>query len=563
MLSREKQRALRDTLFRHLDGIVTAPTAHALSRAGVLDFMVEAETASLPALVSRFSANEGYLNVALRTLASQGWLEQHLDNATDEISYRLTDVGRIAFAHAHLYADVVALTRSSENFHPRKFQVEPFRMMESVFQDFTRGFGIERSTDPVVRNVQEQIFTHIEGALLGPTIVHLGMTGMFHKYFMEASFRAEEFHEDAENFGRLLAMFVTQGWFTETNGTFQFTDEGLFFARRASAYGVTVSYSPTLRHLDELLFGDPDFLRSKHARDPEKQVDREMNVWGSGGAHSAYFRTIDEIVIDMFNGPIDEQPRGIVDMGCGNGAFLEHLFNVIAKQTRRGQMLDDHPLFLVGVDFNETALKVTRSNLARADIWAKVIWGDIGRPDQLAHDLITDYGIDLRDLLNARTFLDHNRTWVEPPDISERVSVSTGAFASRGDRVSNNAVEESLLAHLKKWSPYIQRFGLLLIELHTIAPRLAAANLGRTAATAYDATHGYSDQYIVEAEVFGRIAAEAGLTSRSAYVRKFPDSDLATVTVQWLEATTDSGQASNDSQRSARKRANRRSAKST
>merc|ERR1719450_55091 len=26
-------------------------------------------------------------------------------------------------------------------------------------------------------------------------------------------------------------------------------------------------------------------------------VDREMNVWGSGGAHSAYFKKIDEIVL--------------------------------------------------------------------------------------------------------------------------------------------------------------------------------------------------------------------------------------------------------------------------
>jgi hypothetical protein len=69
--------------------------------------------------------------------------------------------------------------------------------------------------------------------------------------------------------------------------------------------------------------------------------------------------------------------------------------------------------FLVGADYNQAALKVTRANLIKADIWAKVIWGDIGRPDLLADDLMENYEIDLKDLLNVRTFLDHNRIWEE------------------------------------------------------------------------------------------------------------------------------------------------------
>ena len=257
-----------------------------------------------------------------------------------------------------------------------------------------------------------------------------------------------------------------------------------------------------------------------------------MNIWGSGGAHSAYFKVVDEIIIDLFNKPIGEQPKGIVDMGCGNGAFIQHLFNVIEQQTMRGRMLEEYPLFLVGADFNETALKITKANLIQADIWAKVIWGDIGRPDLLAQDLRDNYGIDLKDLLNVRTFLDHNRPWQPPKNIDDsRVSPSTGAFAFEGTRISNNLVEESLLEHFKNWEPYVRRFGLLVIELHTVAPDLVANNLGKTAATAYDATHGYSDQYIVEVDVFHKIAVEAGLCIDQKIFKKFPDSDLATVTV--------------------------------
>ncbi|MDX1395404.1 MAG: class I SAM-dependent methyltransferase [Gemmatimonadota bacterium] len=532
MLSREEQRTLRGTIFRHLDGLVTAPTMVALTERGVGAALLEGP-ADLDELARRFDASDGYLNVALRTLASQGWLEHRARASGEGVEVETTPAGRIAFEHGWLYRDVVDFMKYSGEFHPRRFELAPFRRMEEVRDRSRERYGIEPTDDIVVQRVRDQIFAHIEGALFAPTVVRLGMSGMFHKYFTEASFRPEEFHEDGESFGRLLRMFEELGWFTERNGTFRFTDRGLFFARRASAYGVTVSYLPTLRRLDELIFGDPLAVRS--APDgPETHVDRETNVWGSGGAHAAYFREIDDIIVELFDRPIDEQPRGIVDMGCGNGAFLEHLFDVIDSRTARGRVLEDHPLFLVGVDFNETALRVTRQNLARADIWAKVIWGDVGRPDRLADDLREDYGIELRDLLNVRTFLDHNRPW-EPPAPHDRVATSTGAFAHLGSRLDNADVEQSLVEHLRRWAPYLERFGLLVIELHTLPPALAARHVGETPVTAYDATHGYSDQYIVETDVFERIVEEAGLRTTPSCARRFPDSELATVTIHLLQ----------------------------
>ncbi|NNK79996.1 MAG: class I SAM-dependent methyltransferase, partial [Flavobacteriales bacterium] len=319
--------------------------------------------------------------------------------------------------------------------------------------------------------------------------------------------------------------------------TFSFTDKGMFFARRASAYGVTVSYSPTLRMLDEIIFGDP--VAAKNAGDGSKEghVDRAMNVWGSGGAHSSYFKVVDEIIIELFNRPISEQPKGILDMGCGNGAFIQHLFQVIENQTKRGEMLEEHPLILVGADYNEAALEITKQNLIQADIWAKVVFGDIGDPEGLAKKLKNDYRIELNDLLNVRTFLDHNRIWNQPsaPD-AQRTSASTGAYASEGKRLNNNLVEESLLEHFKGWQPFVSKFGLLVIELHTVDPNLVSKNLGRTAATAYDATHGYSDQYIVEVEVFKKIAQESGLKSDDRYFRKYPNNELATVTINLFKA---------------------------
>lgn len=535
-LTKQDKAALRATIFRHLDGIATAPTAYTLLERGVLDHLLDCKSADVTELASRYRANEGYLNVALRILSSQGWLNAEVDHANNRVKYSVNAQSATAFELCRLYKDVVTLLRFSGQFHRRKFERAPFSVLESIFRKYQENYGIDFSEDSATRLIQNQVLKHIEGATIGPTIVSLGMGGMFHKYFMEASFKAEEFHEDADSFGKILDFFTFLGWFEKKAQTYRFTEKGLFFARRASAYGVTVSYIPTFRNLDELIFGNPEILINAKPDMPELHVDREMNVWGSGGAHASYFKQIDEVLIELFNRPLDEQPKGVVDMGCGNGAFLQHIFEVISQRTLRGEVLEDYPLLLVGADFNEVSLRVTRANLTKADIWAKVTWGNIARPDLLARDLSENYGISLEDLLNVRTFLDHNRPW-EPPSVSAdvRESHSTGAYCFRGKRLNNKDVEASLLQHLQRWEPFVRRFGLLTMELHTIPPDLAAANLGFTSATAYDATHGYSDQYIVEIDVFNRIAAEAGLYPDSEHSCKFPNSELATVSINLLK----------------------------
>lgn len=527
---------LRSSIFKHLDGLAVAPVAIALKNKGVLEFVLSKRQMQLAEITTAFKANEGYLNVGLRILASQGFLEYDVDNATQEITISVNEKTEIAFSLFHLYEDVVDLLQFSTQFHPRLFEDAPFEKLNIIFEKYKKNYGITFSEDTLIKTIQNQILKHIEGYLIGPTIVRLAMNGMFHKYFMETSFKPEEFHKSPENFKKILDFFVHLGWFLAKNGNYQFTETGLFYAKRASAYGVTVSYLPTFARIEELIFGDPAVLRMVADGENEIHVDREMNVWGSGGAHDTYFKVVDEIIVKLFNLPIEEQPKGILDMGCGNGAFLQHIFEVIDRQTLRGKMLDEHPLFLVGADYNQAALKVTRANLIKADIWAKVIWGDIGRPDVLSDDLKENYNIDLKDLLNVRTFLDHNRIWEAPKHIhKDRVSRSSGAFAFRGKRISNNLVEDNLLEHLQKWAPYVRKFGLLLIELHTINPKLTASNLGRTAATAYDATHGFSDQYIVEIDVFNSVASEAGLFPDPTIFRRFPDATTATVSINLLK----------------------------
>ena len=71
-MQKKDNNLLREEIFRHLDGIVTAPTAFALHEKGVLTYLLQKKEADLAELTAQFQANEGYLNVALR-VATTKW----------------------------------------------------------------------------------------------------------------------------------------------------------------------------------------------------------------------------------------------------------------------------------------------------------------------------------------------------------------------------------------------------------------------------------------------------------------------------------------------------------
>jgi hypothetical protein len=117
-----------------------------------------------------------------------------------------------------------------------------------------------------------------------------------------------------------------------------------------------------------------------------------------------------------------------------------------------------------------------------------------------------------------------------------RTARTTGAFAHLGQEIPADELEENLVRHLKRWAPYVGRFGLLLLELHTLPPQLTAEHLCETPAVAYDATHGFSDQYLVELPVFLECAREAGLAAEPRFQSRFPASELATVSINFFTA---------------------------
>ena len=551
VLTTEDKARVRADVFHHLAGIAIAPTVKALTDRGVSQILLDA---SAPVfffeLVAQTGANPGYLRVALRLLASSGWVEETALDNRRAFTYALTPSGRAALRVAPLvYEQAVAFLPNALRMQDALFGASDDAMLPLLWQGverMQRRWGIEANGE-LPEQVAHQIQRHLDGVILGPVVVALSRGGVLAQLEAGGCCLADI----AGNRATLSAVFdalAAQGWVQRTGAlggddvsdVIELTPQGRYAAQISASYGVTVSYLPTFNALHTLLFG--------HARLPrvdesgvEVMVDRAMNVWGSGGAHTTYFTRVDEIIVEIFNRPIHQQPRGICDMGCGDGTFLAHLYNVVRTRTQRGQVLDRHPLHIIGADFNKVARRVTSRTLRTAGIPTyAVIPGDINRPAQLASEL-EKRGIDSHDLLHIRSFLDHNRPYagLKGYTAGSRAARSTGAFSNQGDLIFADEMEENLVRHLARWKPYSGRFGLIILELHTLPPDVAAGNPERTPAVAYDATHGYSDQYLVELPIFLACAREAGLRPDPRFQAQFPPSELATVSINFFTASSE------------------------
>ncbi len=527
MDSKEKKQFFLSNLFQHLDGIVLIPTILELQKNKILEEIYIKKECSLSYLSAKHNANAGYLNVALRLLCSQGLLiQKKIQNDTIFINNKL---------EKWLEKDIIS-----------KYQiVAPLYLEDIQYQQIIKKTTTENSTlFTIIQNYINQNFskdinpskdeqvsfnweTHLEGAIIGPIIVTLATSNCF---------------KDLE-LNQELNLNINQTWQTIITKLFiksnildnnkLLSEYGYFLLKRATSYGVTVSYLPTFRNIEKLLYANWEDIW-KNQKDEEVHVDRSMNVWGSGGAHHTYFKKVDKIIIDLFNLPLEKQPKGFIDIGCGNGKLIEHIFDLIYYKTLRGKHLESHPLFIVGSDFNYKALEATNQTISKADIWAKTAFGDISDPDDLSKRLMQEHKINLSDLLNVRSFLDHNRIYTTPIHKRKLDSTSTGAFCYQGKKLNNHDVEQNLIEHFQKWAPYLKKYGLLIVELHTIDPLIASENIGKNAITAYDASHGFSDQYIVEYDIFLKAALKADLKPDPEHEYTFPNKEVPIVSINRL-----------------------------
>lgn len=625
-----------DAVCRHIDGMAIGSTMAVLSQHGVLDMLASADRTEFGKLCAATGANPGFLRVAIRLLADQGWVTcsqpRRVNRAVEHVesrSYRInpasqavqlrtrhvgegkqagngaadgdghgaslapltcpsgvvgaidtlagreqrdaggagelmiapTAGGRVVFAGmADAYARAMPLLGVAARVASGEAGADvlaPFLELardewglaalvgpDSAGESYESGRAHSRGPTEMV-DVRRQVLTHLNGHLIAPVMV--------------AQTRGTPAPPD---------VLAVQGW----HGT----PEGKIAATMARQYRYPIVYLPLLRSVPELIFGDPSVPSTgaavrtgarptarpvpgtthesprkagspPPADEAETHLDRELDLRFSGDVFVAMCRTpFLQTARPVFDRePVAAQPALVVDTGCGDGALLESLYTEVRTRTARGRRLAEYPLVMVGVDPSPVARDMTAARLANAGIPHLVMAGDIADPDGLARELAAA-GHDATNALHVCKSAIHDRAVRE---VRDRGQLPPGSGGVRGDgfppgsvnvhdprrsgadagppttmtafaRPDGAAIDPADLAAdlaglFRAWRPLAGRHGWIVIEAHSAPASTVASLIGRTVATALDATHGYSCQYPVEPEVFRWAARTAGFISRA------------------------------------------------
>lgn len=261
------------------------------------------------------------------------------------------------------------------------------------------------------------------------------------------------------------------------------------------AWRYPVAYLELLRAAPALLAG---------AEPPP--VDRALSIGVSGEVFTQLVGpAFQRLLAKVFDGP-----RALVDVGSGDGTMLRDLWRAAAARTTP-------PPLAVGVEVDPLARAATERTLAAAGIPHVVVDGDVDAPEALARRLASA-GIDLAGAVCVSKSVIHDREWRPPADaeaVRRRVPRTRAvAVGPDGERIAPAALEQNLVEHFARWRAAVPRFGMVVADAHCVSPAVAARHVGRTLVTLLEATHGWSRQYLVEADVFRRAAVEAGFAVR-------------------------------------------------
>jgi SAM-dependent methyltransferase len=296
----------------------------------------------------------------------------------------------------------------------------------------------------------------------------------------------------------------------------------------APMYGLAGSYAEALIRL-------PDRIAAGEAVPPAdvtRAIDRSLNVRASATAHRGYFHAANGLVARLFDDtPLSEQPKAVLDVGCGDGTWLRELYEAVRGSTARGRSLVEHPLYLLGVDLDPVALEISRRNLA--DLPATCVSGDIGDPAAIAAAITSATGINADDILCVRAFVDHNRSLADvEPAVPERLSLAEGVYATpTGSVVCAADVQDDWAAHYERWSRVCRRHGLVVIEAHTLGLDEVHDRMETSHSLALQYYHALSGQSPVSYTSFRGATTSAGLAAR--HHRLYP-AGSPTTSISWL-----------------------------
>ena len=517
----------RRAMFTCQDGMMLCLLVSACCRAGLLDSSggITPKTAGLgdeysdrlpdpiPALplqelARRYSANPGYLEVALRCFSQQGWLIRERTADGSDWIHRCSDsLRRLKRGRLDTY-------RRLGDFLSKTMPFERSLMGDAANPEMRRQFAgfieeARRSWDGEEIGILQE---HQTGALLVPLMVAFLQAGLLET----DSLRLETASPEGAD------LLAAAGWLDKERHCW--TPDGELARDHALYLGMVGSYIPTLVRLHSILFENAEQSTHTAVGQTEAHVDRTLNILASAAAHHKYFISTDEIFAGIFDQePVESQPQFIMDTGCGDGSWLAHLYEFIAHNTKRGKALERYPLTLIGVDYNVVCEDVCLNVFREAGVPGMFLTGDITDPAGIA-DKLAQRGMDMSRGLHIRSFIDHNRVFERPvrEPASDALEPTSSYVGEDQKPIPGRVLRQNLVEFLEKWAAYANPHGLVILEAHCVEPAIAAKQLGQTHNLVFDTYHCFSHQYPVDFDVFMEAALEAGLRPVMHQQQRYP-----------------------------------------
>lgn len=501
----------------HVSGGAMGTTVAVLERHGALAELAAASgPTEIHALARRTGLQPAYAQLAAQILATQG-LATTASLGTPVATVQISDEGRAWARHAAAYdrfedvLDAACTLRAALAGGPVPAERIPLGASARA----------RDAVDAASADLAERLRLHLRGPLVAVAVHELARARAFGRI---ARAPLGWCPLDALDLPRpaldaCVALLAEEGWVVRDDDLVRMTPEGLLGVRWMALYGYLVGYLGVLRRVPALLglehTPEPDPTTVKSDDDRALLLAGKARVFARGGLREP----LEEMVRAVFDAePLHAQPRLLLDMSAGDGSVLAALHALIATRTRRGAALREHPLTLVALAGNALAREHAAERLARAGVPCLILQTPIEDPDAIAHELARA-GLDLRDALVVSKTCIHGRrlrgvrdTLLPPHD----ASAADGVFVTpEGELVSPTDLEDDLAAFFARWAAWLPRHGMIAADAHTVAAEVAARSWSLNVVTHVVATHGYSAQYLVEAEAFRRAARRGGFASRA------------------------------------------------
>ena len=457
------------------DGICIVPVIDGLIKTNTLDFNIEGK-----------NVDRACFKIALRNLAVVGLIKRKINRDKKLYIESSADFDETTARNHRLYSKLMLAYLTVKEVEEYLLTNNP--LPSPWHESIAKLISHEKS-----KSIKRTLFNQLVGVILLPLLMALKRQKLMCLEQIES--------KPDTNLQLFLTILCHFKIYDKFNNSFVKSEAGEIINQLLNPLcALSLSYMPILRNI-------PSYMKNGFSQEilhpdnqgTERHVDRPLNLVGTSMAyinqvsHLSQIKNsfLTKVLIRLFdNYNFINQPQFICDTGCGNGILLCEIYVIILKNTIRGKLIDEHPIWLIGIDINKEARDICRENLKKVKTRSLVCSGDISDPAKIANTL-KQHNLAMQDGLHIRAFLDHNRIY-KPPVRSHAKSndnfsnfVIDSYITQNGTSIPFESLQHNLIEYLEEWRVATGKYGFVIFDTHTFSDEIMAIYNGASSIFRY------------------------------------------------------------------------------